>query len=144
MSRRIATPFAQELLDKATPEWDGDVSPSGVPCLTGWVPDASESRGKRHVVIAEFHGANDMLDLALASNAADLARSLIETEKEREALREKLALHEAFVSALDAHEEAVHALQRATPATFGDAYATRAAAHARAHTARIALPKAKK
>lgn len=92
MSRRIATPFAQELLDKATPEWDGDVSPSGVPCLTGWVPDASESRGKRHVVIAEFHGANDMLDLALASNAADLARSLIETEAERDEARRYLKM----------------------------------------------------
>lgn len=61
---------------------------------------------------------------------------------ERDALRTRLALHEAFVSALDAHEEAVHALECATPSDFAALYDARAAAWERAHAAREALREA--
>lgn len=100
MTRRITAEFARTLIDGATNEWDGDVSPSGIPCLTGYVPDASEPEGKRHVVIAEFHGVNDMEDLALASNAKLLAESLIAAEGEPVWLRKLWRLQDRVIGAL--------------------------------------------
>jgi hypothetical protein len=37
VTRRITAEFARTLLEGATAEWDGDVSPNGTPCLTGYV-----------------------------------------------------------------------------------------------------------
>lgn len=103
--KRYTGEFAQKLLDEATAEWDGDVSPSGIPSLTGYVVDPSDPSGKRHVVLAEFQGENGMRDLALASNAAGLARRVVTLQGERDTLLEALAEVLEAKDALEKYDE---------------------------------------
>lgn len=103
MTRRIPATEARALREKATADWGADVSPSGVASLDTFVPDPKEPNGRRHVVLAEFRGDNDLANLALACNAHDLAHTVCELEAERDALK---ALVREYLARAEEHAAA--------------------------------------